>query len=211
MNFEKFTQIVSDPKHTKDDLKKLLANAKKKPGEPEYARLVMDELNKRFPNWDRPKQGGKTRNIAVFKGEECTFESAKEGYIWLVEKFISVRPDFFSNPSQDTMYLAVGKGANYFAGKPQKLFPQSPHLADDQNNYFRLKNGRYANVNLSNVTKFDVLLRFSAITKVNYLDEWDWIVDSATETLRDKQEIQLRAKQAMGELDEFFKEFFKTP
>lgn len=205
MNLEKFKQIVADPKHTKDDLKKLLENAKRKPGEPEYARLVMDELNKRFPNWNRPKQGGKTRNIAVFKGEECTFESAKEGYIWLVEKFISVRPDLFSNPNQDTMYLAVGRGTNYFAGSPQQLFSTNPHLADDKNHYYQLKNGRYANVVLSNSTKFIVLVRFSVVTNMEYSTDWDWRLDNATDLVIDKQKIQKEA----NEMKKFFESYFQ--
>jgi len=109
MDIEKFTQMVHDPGKTKDDLKRIMENALRKQAL-DHVDIVRDELDSRFPGWDvvRSRKGGSTPNVAIFRGHERTFDTAKEGYIWLIEKFIAVRPELFNDPSSETLYLALG-------------------------------------------------------------------------------------------------------
>ncbi len=167
-----------------------------------HINLVVEVLDQRFPDWKlaSTRQGGKTPNVASFRGTEKAFDSARDGYIWLVEQFMVCRPALFADPSSDTLTLALGKSRNYFGRKPEALFRGSPHLADDASNFSRLSNGWVANVNLNNAQKFDILLRFAALTGVAYPEEWEWRVLGATDLLADKQAAALAAKRLFEEL-----------
>lgn len=201
MDIQKFTQMVRNPGKTKDDLKRILENARRKQAL-DHVDIVRDELDRQFPGWDvvRSRQGGSTPNVAVFRGYERSFDTAKEGYIWLIEKFIAVRPELFSDPSSETLYLALGKSRNYFGRNPNALFKGSPHLAEIHTNHVHLRNGWFANVNLNNAQKFDILLRFAALTRVEYPTEWEWKVSGATELLADNQRAMVEAKRLFDEL-----------
>lgn len=206
MEIEKFIRMVRNPAQTRAELLTILENARSK-GLREHADVVAETLSVRFPGWDvaqaKPKQGGKTPNVASFKGVDASFESAREGYVWLIERFISCRPSLFTEPSNETLQIALGKSRNYFAKNPAALFRGSPHLADNDSNFARLGNGWVANVNLNNAQKFDILMRFAALAGVSYPEEWEWRVQGATELLADKQKATLAARK-------FLEEFFRT-
>jgi len=201
MDIEKFTQMVRDSRKTKDELKRILENVRQKQAL-DYVDIVREELDRRFPGWDvvRSRQGGSTRNTAKFRGLEHSFDTAKEGYIWLIEQFIAVRPELFTDPSSETLYLALGKARNYFGKSPEALFKGSPHLADNETNYARLANGWFVNVNINNAQKFEILLRLAALTRAEYPTEWEWKVFGATELLADKQRATTEAKRLLDEL-----------
>ena len=63
------------------------------------------------------------------------------------------------------------------------MFHQSPHLADDRNNYHRLVNGWYVNLNLSNDQKLEILFKFAVIAKLQVNKDWSWKVDGSPSTL----------------------------
>lgn len=199
--------MVRNPTQTRAELLTILKNAKTK-GLSQHVEAVSEVLDVRFPGWDvphaRPKQGGKTPNVAMFKGVEASFDSAREGYIWLVEKFISCRPRLFTDPSNETLQVALGRSRNYFAKTPAALFRGSPHLAANHANFARLKNGWVANVNLNNGQKFDILMRFAGLVGARYPEEWEWRVQGATELLADKQKATVAARKFV---EEFFREF----
>ena len=130
--------------------------------------------------------------------------TAKEGYLWLVERFIAEKRELFVDPSSETLYLALGRSRNYFAKSPSALFKGSLRLADDASNYARLPNGWYANVNLNNAQKFEILFRFAGLTKTEYLVEWDWEVSGATELLANKQHAAIEAQRIRKELEKLF-------
>jgi hypothetical protein len=75
------------------------------------------------------------------------------------------------------MFVAKGRNRNYFGRAPKKMFHGSPHLADDRNNYLRLTNGWFINLNLKNDQKFEILCKFAAVGKFEYGREWKWEVE----------------------------------
>lgn len=201
MDIEVFRQMVCDPSQTKSDLMTILKNVRQK-GATEQTDIVVEVLDRRFPGWTVPraKRGGKTPNVARFRGTEATFASAREGYIWLAERFLSLRPNLFTDPSSDTLFVALGNSRNYFAKTPAELFRGAPHLAADEANFARLINGWVANINLNNGQKFDILMRLAAVTGVRYAEEWEWRVHGATELLADKQRATIAADKLLDEL-----------
>lgn len=181
MDIERFQRFTQDEKRTKVELQNMLENAKDK-CEEEFARIVKDQLDLKFPGWDQAssRRGGNTPTDVMFRGEKRHFDSAKKGYIWLIERFIAAHPDPFDSVNWETAFVAKGKSRLYFARVPGKMFPKSPHLADDPNNYARLSNGWFANLNLANREKFQLLLKFVAVAKFSP-DEWLWRVEGTAE------------------------------
>lgn len=203
MDLDQFIALLRDPKRTRDELLAMLENARKR-GAREYIAAAMDALDARFPNWKSPKgkKGGATPTRCVFEGKEATFPTAKEGYLWLVERFVAARPSIFETPSKDeTLYVALGRKRNYFAKTATALFKKgTPELADNRNNYARLSNGWYANVNLSNTNKFEILLKFGALVGKRFQRDWDFDVLDPTEGLIDKQKIVVQTQDIVDKL-----------
>ncbi len=176
--------------------------------EREIAFEIKDVIEERFPETGRSR-GGAAETISRYKGTTKRFSTAKEAYIWLAERFIGVRPEVFTDIKWETTgYVAIGHRRseghairNYFARSPGKLFRESPHLAEDSNNYFQLANGWYANTNLSNAQKFDILCRFGWVVGLKGGSEWDWEVLDPSEQLADRKERTKLAEKAFEELD----------
>lgn len=188
MDLTKFEAILA--RLDKDALLVVLKNVRAK-GSVEHEDLVLAQLDSRFPSWNispKTRSGGRTYNRAVFDGNAREFETAKEGYLWLVEKFISRIPKIFENPDQRTARIAIGHGRNYFARSPEKLFRKSPHLRENAVNYHRLSNGWYANTNLDNARKFEVLVRLAFAAGLEYEKIWVWVVLESTDQLAASQE-----------------------
>lgn len=201
MDLDKFSKVVSDPARSEQDLKTMLANALQK-GAREYAAVAKAELDRRFPGWDivRSRKGGAKPTIARFLAKEQSFSTSRDAYLWLIERFVSAKPSVFDDPSKDTIYLALGKKRNYFGRNLKKMFHGTPHLAENPSNYARLANGWFANLNLNNAQKFDILMRFAALAGMEYPSQWDWEVLDPTDLLMDKQTATIRAKQLLDEL-----------
>ncbi len=181
MDIDQFKRLVTDYRRTKDELQNMLRNALNK-GEPEFAHIVKDQLNLRFPGWDsaRSRKGGATPTKAGFRGIEHRFETAKEAYCWLIEKFIEAHPEPFITMNWETAFIAKGQRRNYFGRNLKTMFHGSPHLADDQNNYKKLANGWYVNLNLKNDQKLDILCKFAAVGKFSFGQDWKWEIEGTT-------------------------------
>lgn len=175
MDIEKFTQLVNDPSRSKANLQQMMVNALQK-GKREYAVIAKAALDNRFPGWNEVKVGGATPTRVTFRNTEKKFPTAKDAYIWLIERFITVKPELFENINWETEFFAKGKKRNYFGHSPEKMFRNSPHLAKDKNNYEKLPNDWYVNLNLSNSQKYEILCKFAAITKLKYMVDWQWEV-----------------------------------
>lgn len=204
MEFEKFQKMVSAPGKTKEDLMKILENTRSR-GSAEHVAAVMEQLNSRFPGWEgkRPsRRGGATPNWPRFQSERASFETAKDGYIWLVEKLLKKGREVLS---QDGTKLASAGLGTILARTPEELFPGSPHLSSDNSKYVRLSNGWVANVNLNNAQKFAALLRLGALAGAVFPTDWDWEVSGATELLANKQAAAIEAKRVWDELLAQFK------
>ena len=179
----------------------MLENALKK-GAREHAAVAKAELDRRFPEWNvvRSRKGSAKPTIARFLGKEQSFSTSRDAYLWLIERFVGAKPSVFDDPSKDTIYVALGKKRNYFGRNLKKMFHGTPDLAENPSNYARLSNGWYANLNLNNAQKFDILMRFAALAGMEYPTQWDWEVLDPTELLMDKQTATIRAKQLLDEL-----------
>ncbi len=124
-----------------------------------------------------------------FRGKEHQFDSARDAYVWLVERFAEVNPALLSDRRWETTgFVAVGRqrgpngpARNYFASSPARLFRQTPELADAPSNYYRLTNVRYANLNLETPENFEILCRFAAVSGLEHGKDWDWNVLDPTE------------------------------
>ncbi len=181
MDIERFQKFAQDAKRTKVELLNMLKNAEDK-SEEEFAGIVKDQLDLKFPGWGQvsSRRGGKTPTDVMLRGEKRHFDSAKEAYIWLIERFIAAHPETFVRINWETAFVARGKSRLYFARALGKMFPKSPHLADDPNKYARLSNGWFANLNLANREKFQLLLKFAAVAKFSS-NEWLWQVEGTTD------------------------------
>lgn len=110
---------------------------------------------------------------ATFTGVRRAFKSEKEAYVWLLTQMLGInRKKFESSPWFH--WACKGRGRLYFAESPSKLFPRSPRLGEDRNNYEQLPNGLYANLNLSGKQKSLVLRRVAETIGIRYGTEWGW-------------------------------------
>lgn len=201
MDLDKFSKMVSDPARSEQDMKTMLENALRKDAR-DFAAVAKAELDRRFPGWDvvRSRKGGSKPTIARFLGKEQSFSTSRDAYLWLIERFVSAKPSVFDDPSKDTIYLALGRKRHYFGRNLKKMFHGTPHLAENPSNYAQLANGWLANLNLNNAQKFDILMRFAALSRMEYPTQWDWEVLDPTDLLMDKQTATIRAKQLLDEL-----------
>lgn len=159
---------------TVNDLIRMHQNAQIK-GAAEFVHVAEEALNRRFPGWNR----GRTRSTPTrvrFGGEEQLLQSAKEAYVWLIEKFVANGPSILGQVDWSTRFVAEGTKRSYFARSSAGLFLASPHLAKDRNNYHELSNGWYAILNLNNEQKFSILCRFAAVVGVEFEKQWYWEV-----------------------------------
>ena len=178
MNRERFRELVNDPRKTREEIEQMRINALNK-GEIELAHIAKIALDERFPGWDRSRKrsGGSVPTLARFREEQEWFPSAKEAYVWLMGRFIWDRPDILGGEDWQREFIAKGRSVNYFAKDLKSLFHHSPHLADDPNKYTRLGDGWFADLNLSNRQKFQILCRFAAIAGYGFEKDWDWFVE----------------------------------
>jgi hypothetical protein len=194
------------------ELKQRFENCRTNKKYEEHALVVKQELDARFPGWDKPRtrRGGSRPTLSRYRGREEEFETARAAYIWLVERFASANPALFTDVRWETTgYVGVGRrkgpsGAarNYFAKAPAKLFRQTPSLAENPNNYHRLTNGWYVNLNLNTRENFEILCRFAAVSKLKHREDWDWEVLDPTEEFHDARQRTIFAEELLKEMDE---------
>ena len=178
MSPERFRELVYDPRRTREQIEQMRTNALNK-DEIDLARIAETALAERFPDRGRARKrrGGPVPTMARFRGEEKWFRSAKDAYVWLIEKFIWDRPDVLGGEVWQRKFVAEGWAVSYFAKDLKSLFLRSPHLANDPNKYTRLGDGWFADLNLNNDQKFCILSRFSAVAGYTFEKDWDWFVE----------------------------------
>lgn len=173
MTPERFLALAQRSETSLDELLTMRENALGS-NQIHFVHLAEQVLDERFPHWksDNAKSGGPTPTVATFMKQEQSFETAKEAYIWLVQHFIRHHPQLFERIDDNTLYVAKGKRALYFARSLPKLFKTSPELADDKSAYARLANGWYVKLKLSNKQKLDILRRMAGVSGL--VEEVDW-------------------------------------
>lgn len=191
MDLDKFRKSVFDPARSCADLKTMFENARAR-NAPEYVAVAREALDRRCPGWDSVshRRAGANPTIATYLSDKKRFPTTKEAFVWLVERFLGQAPDILSGPSAMAAKLVTGSKRRYFARHAKELFPGSPHLADDRNNFEQLSNGWLLIVNLSNAQKFEILSRLAALTKLEFPRDWNLEPDEPTQALKYRQEIQ---------------------
>jgi len=110
----------------------------------------------------------------MFRGNRQHFDTAKDAYVWLIERFTQHYPKPFVELDWETVFVAKGPRALYFAKSLAKLFGAAAHLSEDKNKYTRLTNGWYAKLVLSNKQKLELLMKFSTVAGLRFGSDWDW-------------------------------------
>ncbi len=88
MDINLFLSLLQDPQKKQVDLVTMRENAIAK-NAIEHVRLAESVLDQRFPNWRtiKSRKGGNKPTNAMFLGVEKHFDSEKDAYIWLMERF----------------------------------------------------------------------------------------------------------------------------
>ena len=107
-------------------------------------------------------------------GRGRAFATEKEAYVWLVERFIAHYPKPFDRINWETAFIAKGARTLYFARSLKNLFSTSPSLASDPTKYYRLLNGWYAKLVLSEKQKIELLKKFATVAGLRSGVDWDW-------------------------------------
>lgn len=175
MDINRFLMLLQDPAKEQSDLVTMRENALAK-NAIEHVHLAEHVLNQRFPNWQivRSRRGGSKPTDAMFLGKKVHFESEKDAYIWLMERFTQHYPKPFDEINWETAFIAKGKRTLYFAKNLSKLFSNSPDHVADANKYHHLANGWYAKLVLSEPQKIDLLFKFASVANLRIGFDWDW-------------------------------------
>lgn len=205
MDANRTRRLLAHPASTRDELEQLLKQALAE-NERELAAEIRDVIDERFTDFSVARHGA----TAVFRSVERSFPTAKEAYIWLVNHFVAQRPEVFTDLRWETTgYVALGHRRtedggtirNYFGRSPQRLFRHSPWLADDESKFVRLTNEWYANVNLSNREKFEILLRFGWVVGLKCGVDWDWNPFDPSDDLEEFRVRVALGNKLIAELD----------
>ncbi len=129
-----------------------------------------------------------TPTTATFRGTAKEFFSEKDAYVWMVERFISYKPQLFTHTASDDLkYLCYGaRGATYFSRSKVEL--RKPHS---------LPNGWYVELNLGNTQKIRNLGRFASAVRLKYEVDWKW------DALNRRTKAPIDVEAILAELDQF--------
>jgi len=176
VNLEQFQAFLSDTRHTKDDLVTMRANVLVK-NDVAFVHAAEAALDKRFPTWRSviARRGGSKPTDVEFLGHKEHCDSEKDAYIWLIERFVQHYPKPFQELDWETLFVAKGPRALYFAKSVRRLFGvDRDDLASDQNKWHRLDNGWYAKLLLSEAQKLTLLHKFGSVAHLRFGVDWDW-------------------------------------
>jgi hypothetical protein len=176
MDIQTFRVLLTDQAKTQQDLVTMRDNALRA-NEVEHVHAAEAELDGRFPSWRavKSRRGGAKPTDVAFQGKQRHFDSEKEAYVWLIERFVQHHPKPFVEIDWETRLVAKGPRALFFAKSLKRLFgDKGQHLAADATKYHRLTNGWYAKLVLSEDQKLGLLKKFSIITQLRFGVDWDW-------------------------------------
>jgi hypothetical protein len=198
MNLERIEAIARNPARTRDELEQMKSNAFGK-GDAVVAKLINDVILQRFPIVAKAG-GGKTRTRATFRGRAEEFQSGKDAYLWLVERFHHAFPDALER--YNSLHRSGGKGnvSSRFARTPAQLFPLGSKRAGDSKFYSPLSGEWFADTNINHDDKFAALLKLSYVCKVQYPLDWEFSPVGSTDALRKHQDAVIRAEEMLAEL-----------
>ena len=154
-------------------------------GQRELAWDIQDVIDDRFAQTtvEIPEPTGEV--VATFGPAKKTFRCAVDAYLWLLERFLEVRPTILSESPDLIKSLVPQPGSsprNYrFACTRSEPFQKSPHLTNGHSS--ELKNGWFANTNLNNVQKFGALERLGWAIGLEHNKDWSFSVPNPSDAL----------------------------
>lgn len=176
MDIERFQAMLEKRSRSKADLITMRDNALRQ-NALGHVHAAEATLERRFPGWRdvRSRRGGRKATDVEFRGRKEYFDSEKEAYVWLLERFIQHYPKPFVELDWETVFVAKGPRALYFAKSLQRLFGEhGQHLAADPNKWCQLHNGWYAKLVLSETQKIGLLTKFATVARLRFGVDWDW-------------------------------------
>jgi hypothetical protein len=99
----------------------------------------------------------------MFRGERKELPSEQDAYVWLIEKFLRLKPGLFTDPKSASYVCKGARGADHFATSPSNL-----------NQPTRLANGWWAELCLSNDQKVRILDDVVQYTGLKRGRDWEW-------------------------------------
>jgi hypothetical protein len=124
---------------------------------------------------NRAKENKRGRKITVthFRDEKKTHDTAKDGYVWMLNQFIAAHPALVTYTD-----ITETRDRRYIAAWWEDLFLRSRHLAYISGGWQKLENGWCAITNLNAREMVDLLRIFGYTCG---LTDWDFEVLDATE------------------------------
>lgn len=112
--------------------------------------------------------GGKATLTRVsFRGSKRNFHTAKEAYVWILDKFVAEKPDI-------PQAIHAGNKRPHFARSVAELFPDRPDLAETRTFYEKIAGGWFADVNISNETKRELIIELASVGGFERGIDWTW-------------------------------------
>jgi len=207
METERIRKLISNPTTPRSELEQQMQQALKF-NERDLALDIQEIIDDRF-GFNLVVFDDHGATSATFGTEKKSFDHAKDAYLWLIEHFVKSKPDVFEEPTWETTgVIAIGRARNregkpfrnYFAKSPEKLFPETPTLAEKPTNYAKLRNGWYANINLRNDKKLDILIRFGDVLRLVHGTDWSFVVQNPSAAVQALL-IRPNADDLLTELD----------
>jgi len=191
MDITKFEHIARAVR-SREELETMREHALAK-GHSDFVECANRLLMERFGP-PKPKRGAKP-TVATFRGRTVRFKSAVQAYLWLIERFLNHQPALLERQAEWHPFLFRGTLRTYFARDPALLFPEGSDLPHRPGTVAHVCPGWVANINLNDPLKFEILVRVSALTALEYSDDWEFKVAGAVPELLRRQEIQREATE----------------
>ena len=136
-----------------------------------------------------------------FKRQSKHFEVSNDGYVWLINKFLSIAPALLdSEDPEHSRILGSGQdrlnARHYFGRTRQEI---SSGLEENDPSSCLLLNGWFVHLTLNNETKLKILRKCAA--KIGLArDDWAWRPDQPTVEATARQESAQRGSAALAEI-----------
>jgi hypothetical protein len=197
MDLSAFERRLRDPRMSRNDLETMQRNAAAN-GQLEHAELARRVLQERFPRSPN-RSGGGTPTVARFLKDEQSFETGKAAYLWLVDRFLSYRPDVLDEYLKRKALSVTSPEGRRFGRNAKELFPAGSSRAGDTKYFSLIGSGWYVDTNLNHDDKFAALLQLASICQLSYPQDWDFRVSGGTTQLRAHQDTVRRAEELLAE------------
>ena len=140
------------------------------------------------------------RFTAAFKARREDFDSGKDAYLWLVERFRDYRPIVLAAYQALPQQSGSSTRGSRFARAASGLFPEGSTRAGNTAYFAELSGGWFADTNISHMDKFTALMKLSHICGLEYSSDWEFRPTRGTKELADHQAVVVSVRATLAEL-----------